>query len=95
MVENTVIRTVTVRNRQGIHARPATMIAQLGRRFEAKVVLVKDHERALCTDVLHVLALGLLPGQSFVLEASGAQAEEAVEAMARLIHEELSKIEDE
>lgn len=94
MVENTITRTVTVRNRQGIHARPATLIAQLGRRFDAQIVLVKDHERALCTDVLHVLALGLLAGQSLTVEATGPQAEEAVEAMARLIHEELPQIED-
>jgi phosphotransferase system HPr (HPr) family protein len=94
MVENVVTRTVTVCNRQGIHARPAAMIAQLGRRFDAKIELVKEHERAECTDVLHVLALGVMPGQSLTLEASGAQAAEAAEALARLIHDELPRIED-
>jgi phosphocarrier protein NPr/phosphocarrier protein len=94
MVENKTIRTVTVSNRQGLHARPATMIAQLGRRFDAKVVLVRDHDRAECTDILHVLSLGVLPGTSLVLEATGLQAEEAADAIARLIRDELPRIED-
>lgn len=87
--ENKVTRRVTVRNRHGLHARPASMIAQLSRRFDAKVFLIRDRERVDATDVIHILALGVMPNQELFLEAVGAQAEEAVEAVARLIMEGL------
>lgn len=92
--ETKATRTVTIRSRQGLHARPASLIARLSRSFDAKVYLVRDHDRVDATDVIHILALGVMPDQVLRLEAVGAQAEEAADAVARLITEELPKIED-
>lgn len=92
--ETKATRTVTIRSRQGLHARPASLIARLSRSFNAKVYLVRDHDRVDATDVIHILALGIMPDEKLRLEAIGAQAEEAADAVARLITEELPKIED-
>ncbi len=85
MSEARASRSVVVRNPEGVHARAATLIAELVRRFDAKVSLTKDRERVEATDVLQVLSLGVAPGEKLLLEATGRQAEEVVEALVQLI----------
>ena len=84
MHEAKATRKVTVANREGVHARAATMIATLARRFRARVELIKGHHRVDATDVLQVLSLGAEEGTQLVLEASGDDAESALDALEAL-----------
>ena len=81
MSELVATRTVLVANRAGIHARAATMIAAAVRRFRAHVTIIKGNERVEGTDVLQILSLGSGPGEQLSLEASGEEAEAALETM--------------
>jgi phosphotransferase system HPr (HPr) family protein len=81
MSELVATRTVTVANRAGIHARAATMIAAAVRGFRARVTVVKGNERVEGTDVLQILSLGSALGEQLSLEASGEEAEAALEAL--------------
>jgi phosphotransferase system HPr (HPr) family protein len=85
-------RNVVVANRAGLHARAALMVFQLARTFQAKVEIVMDRQRASAGDMLQLLSLGAAQGQSLVLEASGPDAEAALDALADLFaagfHEE-------
>lgn len=84
MSETSATRTVVVNNEEGIHVRAADLIARLIRRFDSKVYLVKDSRRVEGTDVLQILSLVTLPGEQLVLEASGHDAVEVADALARL-----------
>jgi phosphocarrier protein HPr len=77
-------RTVTVSNRSGLHARAALMIFKLAREFTAQVEIVMDRQRASAGEVLSMLCLRAEQGQSLVLEATGPQAEQALNALADL-----------
>ncbi len=77
-------RMVTILNRQGLHARPATLVREVVLSYPARVELVKDGQRVDGTDVLQILALGALPGEQILLEATGEQADQALEALVRL-----------
>ena len=77
-------RMVTVSNREGLHARAATELAKLVRGFQAEVVILKNQDRVDCGDVLQILSLGAAMNEQMLLEASGQEAEEALEAAARL-----------
>ncbi|MGA2031359.1 MAG: HPr family phosphocarrier protein [Thermoguttaceae bacterium] len=77
-------RTVVVTNRLGIHARPAVLIVTLARQFNAAITLIKDNMRVEATEVLQVLSLGAGQGQQLELEASGADAPQALDAMEQL-----------
>ncbi|MFZ5830667.1 MAG: HPr family phosphocarrier protein [Planctomycetota bacterium] len=94
MSESVSTRNVKVANRQGIHARAATLIAHTVRRFDAKVIIVKDRERVEGTNVLHMLSLGAECGAELQLEATGRQAQEALDALADLIANQLHLEED-
>jgi phosphotransferase system HPr (HPr) family protein len=70
---------------EGLHARPASALARLAMRFDAKVTIVLRTCRANAASILELLALGAGSGESVELEATGAQAQEALLAVHDLI----------
>jgi phosphotransferase system HPr (HPr) family protein len=77
-------RTVTVSNPEGLHARAATLIANLVKDLPAKVELIKGDRRVDGTNVLQVLSLCVFPEEQLVLEATGDNAEVALDALVEL-----------
>ena len=84
MCEFKATRTVIVTNPEGIHARAATLIAELVGRFESHVVLVKNAERVSGSEVLQIMSLGAAPEEQLTLEATGADAERVLDALLGL-----------
>ena len=78
-------RVVVVVNEQGLHARPADLLARAANRFEADVVLIKDGERFDAKSILSVLSMGAAQGTRIEIEAEGPDAVEAVQVVATLI----------
>lgn len=73
-----VVRTVTVRNPQGLHARPASQLATLAASF-ASTVRVAGVD---ATSLLSLMGLGLPQGTEVRIEATGPDAEAAASAVA-------------
>jgi len=65
--------------------RPAELFSKLAMKFEAEIQVVRDNLRVDGKSIMHMLTLGAEPGTTLVLEARGADAEEAVEALVRFI----------
>jgi phosphocarrier protein NPr len=70
---------------EGLHARPSSAVARLAKRFDAKVTLVWKTYKANAASILELLSLGASSGDSVEIEASGAEAEEALLAVSELI----------
>ncbi|MBI2827141.1 MAG: HPr family phosphocarrier protein [Planctomycetia bacterium] len=85
MSETTVQRTVIVTNPQGLHARPADLFVKLAKRFESKIELVKDSERVDGKSILAILTLAAVAGTTLSIEATGRDAQEALDALSELI----------
>jgi phosphotransferase system HPr (HPr) family protein len=79
-------RTVRVVNRQGVHARAATLIAEVVRRYQSRVSLHKGSESVEGTDVLQIMSLGAAEGEEVMLEAWGDDAETVLDALAALFN---------
>ncbi len=77
-------RTVTVANPNGLHLRAALAIRELALNFQTQVEIVMDRQRACATEILSITSLGAQPGQELVLEATGPQAQQALDALADL-----------
>lgn len=77
-------RQVMVSNPQGLHARPADMFARLALRFRSQINLVKESERVDGKSILSILTLAAMEGTKLSIEATGDDAEEALEALAAL-----------
>ncbi|GAB5548896.1 MAG: HPr family phosphocarrier protein [Sandaracinaceae bacterium] len=79
--------TFEIVNELGLHARAATKLVQLATRFDAKVELEKDGQRANAKSVMGVLLLCGAKGTQVTVHADGSDAAEAVDAIGALIAE--------
>lgn len=79
---------------QGLHARPAEMVAREAMRFRCRVEIVRDSLRIDAKSILNILTLGAEQGARLQLEASGDDAAEAIEALARLVEGDFPEVQD-
>ncbi len=84
MSSTVVTRIVTVRNTQGLHARPADLLVREASRHDASIFLEKNGYRVDCKSILSLLTLGAECGTEMCLTAQGADAEQAVAVIADL-----------
>ena len=77
--------TLTIRNKVGLHARPAARFVQTANRFKAKVVAVRDEREANAKSILSVLSLGANQGAVVTVRADGEDEAQAIEAIRLLV----------
>ncbi len=66
--------------------RPAHLFAETAKKFDSQIDVIKDDMRIDGKSVLSILTLGAGPGTSISLEATGPDAEAAVNALVELIN---------
>jgi phosphotransferase system HPr (HPr) family protein len=76
---------VTINNPQGLHLRPAYIFAEAASKFESKIELVRNDLRIDGKSVLSILTLGAAQGTEVLIEATGADATDAVEVLQELL----------
>jgi phosphocarrier protein len=78
-------RTVTIRNKLGLHARAAVKFVNLANRFGSSVKIVKDGDEIDGKSILGILTLAATQGTSIRLVVSGKDEEAALAALVELI----------
>ncbi|MCE9546185.1 MAG: HPr family phosphocarrier protein [Planctomycetia bacterium] len=84
------VREVVVRNSHGLHARPADLFARQANRCTAKIEVIKEGVRVDGKSILDVLTLAAEQGTVLRIEATGPDAQVALEALAKLIEVDLA-----
>ncbi len=77
-------RHVTVRNRSGIHTRPAAVIVKTAARFKADFTIIKDDMEINGKSIIGVMTLAAEQGSTMILRFEGVDEEEAAEALVGL-----------
>ena len=85
-------KLLTVRNRAGIHARPAALIAQTANKFAAEIMLEKDSASVNAKSIMGVITMAAGYNTTLTLKTEGADEKEAAEAIFNLFE---SKFEEE
>ena len=80
-----ISRSLTIVNRLGLHARAATRLVNCASEFNARIIIRKGTRSINGKSIMGVLTLAASPGTELVIEASGDDEEQAIEAIARLI----------
>ena len=78
-------RELMLLNEHGLHARPATEFVRCVQMFESTVAITAKGKRYRADRIMEVLLANLNHGDTFVLEAEGPDAPQAVERIAGLI----------
>jgi len=82
---SSIIKTFTINNEYGLHARPAALFVKCVSGFDANVMVEKDGMSVSGKSIMGLLTLEGHQGCELTLEASGNQAEEAMAALTELI----------
>ena len=77
-------RIVTIRNRAGIHARPAALLVKTASAFKAQIFIEKDGERVNGKSIMGVITLGATYQSQLRVIADGPDELAALDAIERL-----------
>jgi len=72
-------------NKLGLHARAATKLVSLTNQYDAEVTVIHNEKRASAASVMGLLMLETCQGQVIDIEATGQDAEPAMQAIEALI----------
>jgi len=83
-------REVVVENEQGLHARPADLVAKEAQRWESRIEFVGNAQRVDGKSILDLLTLAAEAGTHLVVEATGPDASEALDAIGSLFEQKFA-----
>lgn len=78
-------RTVTIANKNGVHARPAAEIVKTAGKFASNVTIIRDDLEVNGKSIMGVMMLAAECGSQIILRATGPDADDAIEALAQLV----------
>jgi len=79
-----ITREVTIRNRAGVHTRPASMIVREAARFASEFFIRKDGYEINGKSIIGVMTLAAEQGSTLELLFEGSDEEQAADAMEAL-----------
>jgi phosphotransferase system HPr (HPr) family protein len=78
-------RAVIVNHQNGLHLRPAHLLAELAKGFQSLIEIEKGGTRVDAKSALSIMTLGATQGTELQVFAAGPDAAEAVARLAELI----------
>ncbi|PKL86064.1 MAG: HPr family phosphocarrier protein [Ignavibacteriae bacterium HGW-Ignavibacteriae-1] len=85
-------KEVTVRNRAGLHTRPAASLVKLSSRFDSEIFLIRDGFMINGKSIIGVMTLAAENGCVLTIRAEGDDAEAAVNEIADLFEQGFGEI---
>lgn len=85
-------KLLTVKNRAGIHARPAAIIAQTANKFSCEVFLSRDDTTVNAKSIMGVITMAAGYNTVLTLKTEGTDEQDAADTIAALFE---SKFEEE
>jgi phosphocarrier protein HPr len=78
-------RTVVIRNRYGLHARPAAEFVKLANQFDAEVWIRRDDLEVNGRSIMGVMMLAAECGTEITIRTVGSAAPAALDALCHLV----------
>ena len=79
-------KTLIILNEEGMHARPAGVLAKLAGSFSSSVEVVANGKTVNAKSIMSVMSLGLTKGAELILRTNGADESEALTKIESLIN---------
>ncbi|OGX39483.1 MAG: hypothetical protein A3G91_03545 [Omnitrophica WOR_2 bacterium RIFCSPLOWO2_12_FULL_50_9] len=81
-------KAIVIKNRQGLHARPAAMFVQIVSKYNSHIIVQKGTERVNGKSIMGILTLGAEKNSKITIEAEGEDAPEVLEELSNLLTKE-------
>lgn len=79
----------TIKDREGIHARPAGTLVRVAKEFSSSVIMKKGDKEADCKKIFGIMGLCVKSGETVEINISGADEEKASQAVLKCLEENL------
>ena len=76
-----------IRNKVGLHARPAVLFVQAAQSYQSDLRVIKDGKEANAKSYKSVLGLSVNQNDEVVVHAEGSDADQALAALAKLVED--------
>ena len=83
---------MTIKNRLGLHARPAALFVQMANKFKSNISVIKDREEVNGKSIMGIMMLAAGQGTILKIRADGADAEAALKAIASLVDSNFGEV---
>ncbi|MDI6605751.1 MAG: HPr family phosphocarrier protein [Candidatus Omnitrophota bacterium] len=83
-----VRKELIVKNKQGLHARPAALFVQIANKFDSRVTVRRDTEEVNGKSIMGILMLGAERGSTIIIEAEGEDAHLVIIELEKIVAEE-------
>lgn len=83
---------IVIINEQGLHARPASIVAKKASKFTSHITIVKDGKEYNAKSIINILSMGASKGDKLKIVANGEDEEEAVEELRTVIEKEIAAL---
>lgn len=80
-----VERSVVIKLKTGLQARPAAQFVQEANKYQSEIFLTKDGKKVNAKSIMGIMSLALASGTEVVLTAEGKDEQEALDALANFI----------
>lgn len=81
-------KKIVVKNKQGLHARPAALFVQIANKFDARITVSREGEEVNGKSIMGILMLGAERDSEILIEAEGEDADLALIELEKLITNE-------
>jgi len=78
-------QNVIVKNKTGLHARPAALFVQAANKFKSEIFIEKEGKKVNAKSIMGVMSLAVSQGTEITISAQGDDAQEAVDNLVELI----------
>ena len=81
-----VERKISVKNKQGLHARPAALFVQIANKYDSSIKVRKDDQLVNGKSIMGILMLAAEKDSEVVIIAEGTDADEAVNELEMVLN---------
>ncbi|NQT22890.1 MAG: HPr family phosphocarrier protein [Candidatus Omnitrophica bacterium] len=80
-----VEKTIVIKNKSGLHARPAALFVQTANKYDSDINVTKGKQRVNGKSIMGILMLAAEKGETITVSANGHDALDAVKELSDLL----------
>lgn len=84
-------KKIVIKNRTGLHARPAALFVQVANKFESDIAIIKDGQEVNGKSIMGILMLAAEKGAEVTLVVDGNDAGPAMEELSKILLNEIEQ----
>ena len=87
-----VSKSIVIKNKTGLHARPAALFVQIANKYVSDIAIVKGNQEINGKSIMGILMLAAERGAKITIIAKGNDAQDAINELSDLLlHDTASK----